>query len=304
MKGPGLELLRPQRLRPAVELLRPQRLRRVLGAASCVRERASFTRAELRTSASTGVYRLREGELRIVVRHPLLDMWVVEEVFRFGAYEPPAPVGERLAGLGRPPRILDLGGHIGCFGLFARSRFPDCEITSLEPDPRNAEVLARCIELNGLEARWTLVRAAAACSDGEAGFDSSFHLSRLAGAGEDALQRLQQGIAGAFPFLADSPLLEAERVTVPRQDVLPRLERADLVKIDIEGGEWEILLDPRFTRLGAVALVLEYHPAYAPVPDAEELMLATLREAGFTVGTPARGTDGATLWAWREPASS
>ena len=58
--------------------------------------------------------------------------------------------------------------------------------------------------------------------------------------------------------------------TLPAADVFPYLEGADLVKIDIEGGEWPILSDPRFAELEARALVLEYHPHLCPGPDPRE----------------------------------
>ena len=41
--------------------------------------------------------------------------------------------------------------------------------------------------------------------------------------------------------------------------------------MDIEGGEWEILGDPRFEELGLTALALEYHPDQAPGADPRAL---------------------------------
>ena len=52
----------------------------------------------------------------------------------------------------------------------------------------------------------------------------------------------------------------AARSKSPRVDVFPYLAAADLVKIDIEGSEWEILADARFAGIAARVLVLEYHP--------------------------------------------
>ena len=37
-------------------------------------------------------------------------------------------------------------------------------------------------------------------------------------------------------------------IKVPMHDVMAEIAAADLVKIDIEGGEWEILSDERFRR--------------------------------------------------------
>jgi FkbM family methyltransferase len=280
------------------------RLRRLAGAAGCVRETARFTVAELTGRPPAASYRLRRSGLRVRIRHPLLDAWVLEEIFRFGAYRPPHAALEALAVAGQAPRVLDLGGHAGMFGLWARERWPRAVVRSYEPDPGNAATLRACIEANALGELWQLVEAAAGAQPGEVVLHSSFHLSRVAEADDTSLQEFQSGISAALPFLAGRELVRSHRITVPRHDVLPELARADLVKLDIEGGEWGILADPRFPRTGARALVMEYHPRYAPAGDADALVLALLERAGFRAEVVSRDADGATLWAWRPPGRS
>ena len=289
-------------MRALARRLHPQRIRRTLGAASCVRERADFVFRELRGIPVAGEYRLRDSGLIAAVRHPLLDMWVLEEVFRFRVYEPPAPVGEMLRSVGRPLRVLDLGGHVGCFGLFLRGLFPDAVVTSFEPDPDNAAILERCIERNALTGRWQLVQAAAATVDGKAELSGGYHLARIAEAADPRLDDLQRGVRSAFPFLEGEALLRSDRRRVASRDVFPFLEDADLVKIDIEGAEWEILADERFGELTAGAIVLEYHPAYAPMQDPEAAVQRYLERAGYVTGVPVSGADGGLLWGWKDPA--
>lgn len=48
-------------------------------------------------------------------------------------------------------------------------------------------------------------------------------------------------------------------MSVAAADVLPYLADTDLVKMDIEGGEWEILADPRLGARLHQALVLGHH---------------------------------------------
>lgn len=284
--------------------LSPQRLRRLAGAAACVRERGRFAAAELTGRPPAATYRLRRSGLRVRIRHPLLDAWVLEEIFRFDAYRAPPAALAALDGVGAAPRVLDLGGHAGMFGLWVRERWPAALVTSYEPDPGNAEVLEACIRANALEDRWRLVGAAAGAGAGEVILHSSFHLSRVAAAGDTSLQEFQAGIAGALPFLAGRELLSSHKVTVPRHDVLAEVARADLLKLDIEGAEWEILADPRFAATHARAVVLEYHPRYAPAADADALVLDLLGRAGFTGEVVRRDPDGATLWAWRADGQS
>jgi FkbM family methyltransferase len=259
---------------------------------------------EYRGDAALRQYSLRRSGLLAQVRHPLLDMWALEEIFRFGVYEPPSEVARALRGLGRPLKVVDIGGHVGFFGLFVRSLFPDAEVVSFEPDPGNARLLARCIEANGLQDRWRLIQAAAATSDGTVEFASDYHLSRIVSGADDGIQEMHHRIAGAFRFMRDTPLLRAERRQVESRDVFPHLENVDLVKLDIEGGEWDLLSDPRFEQLTAAAIVMEYHPVYWPGQDAEKEVTRRLERAGLEPGPPERSHDAGMLWAWRAPGSS
>jgi len=261
-----------------------------------VREPGRFAVRELRSARSTGLYRLRASGLRVQVRHPLLDMWVLEEIFRFRAYQPPPEILQRLRALGRPPRIADLGGHAGYFGLYMLGLFPQADITSLEPDPHNARALRGSVEANGLAGTWQVIEAAAATADGRAEFDSGFHLSRLVAAGEPPGEMLD-GLRSVFPFLAGGPLLERRRVSVEVRDAFPLMAAADLLKIDIEGGEWALLADPRFPELGAAALVLEYHPADGDCAAASRMVRERLTQAGYGVVSEVRGPDAGVVWA-------
>jgi FkbM family methyltransferase len=284
-------------MRAFAKRLHPARLRRTFGAASCVRERTWFVARELRKAPSVGQYRLRESGLTALVRHPLLDMWVLEEIFRWRAYEPPAGAREALVALGRGLRVLDLGGHVGLFGLFVQGAMPVERLISFEPDPRNAELLRRCVAANRLGARWQVIEACAATRDGTIAFRSSYHLSRLATAAQPLVQ-LQHGIAHTFPFLTGTAILDSEEREVRCRDAYPFLLDADLVKMDIEGGEWELLADHRLSSVPARAIVLEYHYGGAPA-DPDRVVARALARAGYTLGAAAAGVDGAVIWGWK-----
>jgi hypothetical protein len=89
-------------------------------------------------------------------------------------------------------------------------------------------------------------------------------------------------------------------VEVPMVDVMPRLADADLVKIDIEGGEWALLADPRFAE--ARAVVLEYHPYGCPTDDPRRSAHELLHAHGFEVTPLFYEPDNGVgmLWATRE----
>ncbi len=252
--------------------------------------RASLGRKE------TSVYRLRESGLRVAIRHGTGDVVTLGEVFHQHDYE---PAGEVASHLGQVARIVDLGANIGLFGAFAAARWPLAEIVGFEPDPGSAAVHERTIALNGLQARWRLVRAAAGPTGGRASFIAGdIALSRLAdeqeasrSAGEDE-DRSSPALAGAG-FASGS-------IEVAIEDVLPQIAEADLVKMDIEGGEWAILRDSRFRAAPPRVIVLEYHPRFAPSGNPRRAVESALELAGLHVQSIWHRADGhGMLWAWR-----
>jgi hypothetical protein len=89
-------------------------------------------------------------------------------------------------------------------------------------------------------------------------------------------------------------------LSVPAVDVLPLLEGADLAKVDIEGAEWAILGDSRFTHSSPGALVLEYHPHLCPEPGPADVAEQLLRAAGYRIEWGQTFGEGhGIVWAWR-----
>jgi FkbM family methyltransferase len=261
--------------RPAILPLTATALR-----ARTVRTPVAFFVRESLGRGGLFVYRVRDNGLRVPIRHGTPDGVTLGEVFYERYYRPIPEVEHVLEGA---TRILDLGANIGLFGVFAATRWPDAEILALEPDPDNVAVHERTIALNGLGGRWTLIEAAAAARAGRALFV----------AGGVTLSHLADGDTDTD---TGEPAIE-----VPVQDVLPRLAGTDLLKMDIEGGEWAILGDPRFRAAPPRALVLEYHPYLCPGPDARAAAESALEEAGLRVQSLWHRDDGhGMLWAWRD----
>lgn len=263
--------------------------------ARVVREPLRFAALQLRPSRVAG-YRLRRGELRIFVRHGTRDVHILNEIFGgTGArdcYEPPLAVARALAG-NPAPKILDLGANVGLFGAYALHRWPGAEIQSFEPDPTNLRMLGRLIADNELERRWSVTPAAVAGSNGEMSFES----------GLLADSHLLAGSAGARAVATQGSRVEAasRTITVRATDLFEQDHDVHLMKMDIEGGEWPILSDPRFARLKADVLVLEWHARGCPEQDARAAALRMLGEGGYTGVEEIASTDSnGVLWAWRE----
>lgn len=262
-----------------------KRLAATLLLASRVRPAFAFARRQLRATPGVHEYEIRATGQRALIRHHTDDPHVLAECFgRLDQYRPPREVSERLAA--EPPRrVVDLGGNIGLFGLLALDCLPDAELTSFEPDPDNAALLERVIELNGLTGKWRLERAAAAPAPATLSF----------AAGRSSRSHAVEGAAGG------------ETIEVEAVDAFGELQRAELIKIDIEGGEWALLADSRLDSLPARVIVLEYHGAGSPSADARGAAVSALQRAGYRVETRHehdRGEDPreglGVAWAWRD----
>jgi FkbM family methyltransferase len=267
---------------PAVQgVLRRPRVERIVALfvrSTVVEESAKFIARELLPGRRRAVYRLRGSAARVVIRHGTADVVTLDEVFHLRDYELPEAVARELETL-EEPRVLDLGANIGLFGVFALDRYPRARITSIEADPDNAAALRECVAINRAGARWEVVEAVASAREGTTSFVAGdYSLSHVAGPGE----------AG---------------VPVRSVDVFGYLAEADFAKIDIEGGEWVILGDPRLADSPVRAIVVEYHAFACPSPHPREAAAAALRSAGFDVEAK-DADDYGIAWARRPTASS
>lgn len=202
-----------------------------------------------------GVYTLRRTETRVCIRHPHggADSLTLEEIFGSDAYRLPADVTKLVAAHGGT--IIDLGANIGLSALWFDEAFPGQHVTSFEPDPANARILERCAALNKRD--WTIFEAAASNEDGEL--------------------RFQAGLEWA------SRADDSGDITVPSVDIFPYLAEAALLKIDIEGGEWNILTDARFRQITVPVVILEHHDHLCPDSDPRQTAISCLEGAGYLV---------------------
>jgi FkbM family methyltransferase len=166
-----------------------------------------------------------------------IDVCVAEEVFVEEVYE--------FRDAGRPDVILDLGSHIGLSILWFHARFPDARIYGFEPDPASFELLKR--NTDGI-ANVSVKNVAVGGSRRHAEFFSA----------------RQSWLSSLLP----SETSAGGGVTVEVQPIEQMLEdigsaRADVLKLDVEGAEWEIL---EHTALDSVADIVlgELHAHGSP----------------------------------------
>jgi FkbM family methyltransferase len=234
-------------------------------------------------SGRTGQYELRRGGRKFNIRHRTGDVLILNKIFARGdavnSYPPPPEVAALMTA-SRQPRILDVGANIGMFGLFALDCWPQAHITSFEPDPDNVRVLRRTVAANQVGDRWTVIDRAVSNASGELEFVPGLRAkAHIAGEGEEATIR------------------------VPTLDLFDHArDGVDLIKMDIEGGEWAVLSDPRLSDLNASAIRLEWHTLLCPARDARAEAIRLLQAGGFSHVLDASHEHeyNGVLWAWRD----
>jgi FkbM family methyltransferase len=164
--------------------------------------------------------------------------------------------------------ILDCGANVGIFSLWAAYQRPSARIVALEPFADTFSALARNIRANGLEGRIQALEAGVAAESGARWMNS-------AGASPDRKM-----------MHADTPVPAAGAVPIQcltLADALQQfdLQPLDLLKMDIEGSEWEVLLSTAPSTLAAIRHIqLEYHQVHARFHYTPEKLFAHLEKAG------------------------
>lgn len=143
------------------------------------------------------------------------DIAVLREIFADGEY---------AADLLPPRAILDIGGHIGASAAFFACRYPEARITVYEPDPENVLLLQKNLRQFPQAA---CVPAAVSDRAGERPFFANTRSS----------------IASSLTSRG-GPEREVRVRSVSLSDLL-RQENPDLVKFDIEGGEYDMFSGAR-----------------------------------------------------------
>jgi FkbM family methyltransferase len=121
--------------------------------------------------------------------------------------------------------ILDIGANVGSFALWASARWPGSRVQSFEPHPGTFEFLKQ-----NTAGRSDIAIVNAALFPGAA--TKATFRSRFAGDGESGLA------AYAGDTFVEDALVETYEVDVVDPGTLPS---ADVVKLDIEGGEGKVL---------------------------------------------------------------
>jgi len=176
--------------------------------------------------------------LKITMRQNFGDALTLAEIFLDDCY---------IRELNLPPHpvIVDIGGFIGDFSLYAVKRLNARRVIVCEPSPRNWVLLLKNIANNGYEDRIESVNKAVT--------DGGNAMMNI-----DVPDECQCMVSAYYP--SEQPLTAVPGISLGQLLRDHAIETVDLLKIDCEGGEFAILESTPadvFNRIGNI--VFEYH---------------------------------------------
>lgn len=199
------------------------------------------------------------GRKRMKALVPTNELWVaVKDVLVYEDYE--LYEDFRLANLSRESLVIDAGSFVGLFSLKASAYAGN--VISIEPSVSNYALLCENLKRNDC-GNITALNKALSDSVGHTAF-------RDAGTSSSLL-----GTAGEHTY---------DVATTTIAEVISERGHVDLIKMDIEGSEFPVLLGAKISDLKRIdRLVAELHFRSIAETRNAETLVAHLKEAGMSV---------------------
>jgi len=187
-----------------------------------------------------------------------VDRSVAAEIFKFREYRA-AETTVKTAKL-----IVDVGAHVGLFTLYCRALNPTAKIVALEPEPNNFLRLTSSLALNSVIGVLTEPVALA----------SKTGYARLIISDDSHNHHLGHDNAPGEG-------LAVKTVSLSSLKKQKKIGQIDLIKMDIEGGEYDILENWTAVDFAGINhIILEYHDIKK---NGRQILEKILRENGFGV---------------------
>ena len=177
----------------------------------------------------------------------------------------------QLPALRQNSTIVDVGAAFGDFCIWAAHQYPQSRVVAFEPQPTSSQLAFENIQDNKVTN--VELRCAGVFSSTMA---ESVHITKTVS-------------PGSFSFLdahaiADGNLREYEKINfVALSEIIQELQAVDLLKIDCEGGEYDIILNsPTAVFKNIKFLALEWHDNVIKGKNHLEIV-TRLNELGFDV---------------------
>ncbi len=207
----------------------------------------------------TTTYTINNQNISVKLRDEA-DQSVAAEIFKLREYR----LAEEIIASTTLP-IVDVGAHSGMFTLYARALNKAARIIAIEPEPENLKLFEEHLKDN-----------------------SVVNVKVIAGALAGTIGKRQLEVSpDSHNHKLTFALDDENTLTVQAYDWEHLLKLCPdgigLMKMDIEGGEYEVFLAAKTDELAQIqALVMEYHD----LPDEKHgIIEQILRENGFGVQT-------------------
>jgi FkbM family methyltransferase len=161
------------------------------------------------------------------------------------------------------PRILDCGGNIGMASLYYRREFPTAKITLFEADPSIFEICKKNLINNNARNVEAINAAVWVDEKGVEFFSEGSDSGTISHLKNDNLN----GQTLSVPSIRLRDYLESEKI--------------DLLKIDVEGAEFEILKDCASSLTSVSRMIIEIHDT-DPSKRVTGTIIEIVSQAGFT----------------------
>ncbi|MFN3492520.1 MAG: FkbM family methyltransferase [Anaerolineales bacterium] len=184
----------------------------------------------------TVIYPINDS-VKMKLRVGSFDKWAMYQVWKFGDYK------SKSFAIQPTDTIIDIGGHIGSFSIWAAKQAYQGKVFTFEPNTENFLLLRENKELNQI-ANLELFNLAISDKIGEITLFNS----------------MQQNMGHS---IYESRLLNHTIVkTITLDEILKtnNIEKVNLLKVDAEGAEYPILLNASSQTLQKIdKIILEYH---------------------------------------------
>ncbi len=147
--------------------------------------------------------------------------------------------------------VIDLGANEGYYTLKLKQNNPKCKIIAVEPNPLAFEILEKNVKSNKL-SDVTLVNKAVCGKNGKITFEIVENVSAIGGRDLETMNR---------PWLKKEMIrkIKIDCITLNKLFQDYKIEKVDILKLDVEGMELEILKSGRNLLDKIHKIVVEWH---------------------------------------------
>jgi FkbM family methyltransferase len=176
-------------------------------------------------------------KMTVTFRQSTGDVFTLYEVIGREAYRLPMQIGEEVK------IVVDLGANIGLTSLYYATLFPSAKVICVEPEPNNFDLLKTNCEQNGLH--WTCLQQAIGGSSGKAMLSRHYYANQ------------HSVLSGTTN---DKDAIEVEMIKMDDLIREQKIDTIDLLKVDIEGAEYDLFAHCSAWILKVKLIIVEIHP--------------------------------------------